>query len=187
MTPIHQQIIDTILEHMHHRVQELIHNCQPAGKTHLAEPTREQLRQTVLGQHLAAIAHYVEGYPYPFEGDVRASAGFVARCLYGDPLAVQGFRLPPKWQRTELGSLVHAAMLRFYEEERPGQLLTVTQMRKLFGVSRQTVHQWIEDGVIFAVYRGDTPLFSQKDVTRLQQVRAHKQHGARGLRQESVN
>ncbi len=83
MTPIHQQLIDTILEHMHHRVQELIHNCQPAGKTHLAEPTREQLRQTVLGQHLAAIAHYVEGYPYPFEGDVRASAGFVARCLYG--------------------------------------------------------------------------------------------------------
>jgi hypothetical protein len=129
----------------------------------------------------------VEGYPYPFEGDVRASAGVVARCLYGDPLAPQGFRLPPKWQRTELGSLIHAAMLRFYEEERPGQLLTVTQMRKLFGVTRQTVHQWIEDGVIFAVYRGDTPLFYQKEVARLQQVRAHKQHGARGLRQESVN
>jgi hypothetical protein len=187
MTPIHQQLVDEILERMHQRVQELIHACQPAGQTKGASPTSEQLRQTVLGQHLAAIAHYVEGYPYPFEGDVRASAGFVARCLYGDPLASQGFRLPAKWQRTELGSLVHAALLRFYEEERPGQLLTVTQMRKLFGVTRQTVHQWIEDGVIFAVYRGDTPLFYQKDVTRLQQVRAHKQSSVSESRQESVS
>lgn len=82
---------------------------------------------------------------------------------------------PQKWQRSELGKLVHAAILRFFEEERPGQLLTVTDMRKLFAVKRQTVHQWIEDGLIFAVYRGDTPLFYRKDVNRLQQRRAHKQ------------
>ena len=106
---------------------------------------------------------------------MRASAGFVARCLYGEPLAAQGFRLLQKWQCSELGTLVHAAMLHFYEKERPGQLLTVTDMRKLFGVKRQTVHQWIEDGLIFAVYRGDTPLFYRKDVTQLQQRRANKQ------------
>lgn len=47
-------------------------------------------------------------------------------------------------------------------------------MRKLFNVKRQTVHQWIDDGLIFAVYRGDTPLFYQKDVTRLHQIRTHK-------------
>lgn len=187
MTPIHQRIVDEVVERMYQRVQELLRACQPASAMPLASPTREQLRQTLLGQHLAAIAHYVEGYSYPIEGDVRTSASFVARCLYGDPLAPQGFRLPAKWQRTELGSLVHAALLHFYEEERPGNLLTVTQMRTLFGVTRQTVHQWIEDGVIFAVYRGDTPLFYQKDVVRLQQRRAQKQHRVRKSRQEGVS
>src|SRR5579875_2806793 len=59
MTPIHQQIVDTILERMHQRVQELIQACQPACQTPIASPTKEQLRQTVLGQHLAAIAYYV--------------------------------------------------------------------------------------------------------------------------------
>jgi hypothetical protein len=100
---------------------------------------------------------------------------FIARCLYGDPLEASGFRLPPKWQRTPLGKLCHAALLRFFEEERPGRLLTVTDMRKRFGVRRQTVHQWIEDGLIVAVYRDDTPLFYDNDVARFQQARAHKQ------------
>ena len=175
MIPKHQQIVDDILEHMHARVNELLHHCHPVSRKPPAEPTREQLRETLFGQHLATIAHYAEGYPYPYEGDVRTSIGFVARCLYGNPLAAQGFRLPQKWQRSELGKLAHAAMLRFFEEERLGQLLTVTDMHKLFDVKRQTVHQWIEDGLIFAVYRGDTPLFYRKDVTRLQQMRARKQ------------
>lgn len=175
MTPKHQQIVDDILARMHARVHELIHTCQPESRKHPAEPTRDQLRETLLGQHLAAIAHYAEGYAYAFEGDVRISTNIVARCLYGYPLATQGYRLPQKWQRSDLGKLVHAAVLRFFEEERPGQLLTVTDMRKLFNVKRQTVHQWIDDGLIFAVYRGDTPLFYQKDVTRLQQIRTHKQ------------
>ena len=148
--------------------------------TILPEQPLEQLRNSPLGGHLAAIAHYAEGYAYPYEGDVRASVSFLARCLYGDALAAQGFRLPPKWQRSALGKVVHAALLRFYEQERPGQLLTVTEMRQLFGVRRQTVHQWVDDALLFAVYRGDTPLFYQKDVTRFQQMRAHTQ-------QQSVN
>ena len=114
MTPTHQRSVDDILKRMHARVSELIHHCQPVSGKQPAEPTIEQLRDTLLGQHLAAIANYVEGYAYPYQGDVRASATFVARCLYGEPLAAQGFRLPQKWQRSELGSLVHAAMLRFF-------------------------------------------------------------------------
>lgn len=178
MTPNHQQIVDAILTAMQRRVSELVAHCQQG--TMLPEQPLAHLRSSPLGEHLAAIAHYIEGYTYLYEGDVRASVTFLARCLYGDPLAAQGFRLPPKWQRGALGKLVHASLLRFYEEERPGQLLTVTEMRQLFGVRRQTVHQWIEDGLLFAVYRGDTPLFYQKDVTRFQQVRAHTQ-------QKSVN
>ena len=98
-----------------------------------------------------------------------------------------GFRLPAKWQRSTLGKLVHAALLRFYEEERPGQLLTVREMRQLFGVRRQTVHQWVDDGLLFAIYRGETPLFYQKDVTRFQQARARTRHESSFVIKGDVN
>jgi hypothetical protein len=175
MIPTHQHLVDLVLTRMARRVSELTHHCLPASRKPPAEPTIEQLRETPFGIHLAAIAHYAEGYAYPLEGDVRNSMSFVARCLFGDPLTQQGFRLPPKWQRDPLGKLVHTALLRFFEEERPGKLLTVTDIRKLFDVKRQTVHQWVEDGLLFAVYRGDTPLFYQNDVVRFQQARARKQ------------
>jgi hypothetical protein len=177
MTPNHQQVVDNTLRRMDARLNELMRHCRMPSKKPPGETPIEQLRETLLGEHLAAIAHYVEGYAYPYEGDLRASAGFVTRCIYGEPLATRGFRLPPKWQRTDLGKLVHTAMLHFYERERPGQLLTVTEVRTLFGVKRQTVHQWMEDGVLFGVYRGDTPLFYRKEVIQLQEKRAHNQHG----------
>ncbi len=175
MTPTHQQLVDDILLRMHNRTRELMHACLPPLKNQLPEAPRELLRETPLGTHLAAIAHYAEGYAYPYQKDVRASMNFLARCLYGDPLTPKGFRLPLKWQRSSLGALVHSALLRFFEEERPGQLLTVTDLRQRFAVRRQTIHQWIDDGLLFAVYQGDTPLFYVKDVERFQQVRARKQ------------
>jgi hypothetical protein len=174
MIPKHQRLVDDLLKRIHPRVDELVRQCAyPVGRKP-EEPAIEQLRESLLGQHLAAIAQYAESYPYPYTGDVRGSVNFVARCLYGDPLTTQGFRLPAKWQRSELGGLVHTAVLRFYEEERPGQLLTVTEMRKRFEVKRQTVHQWVEDGLLFAIYKGDTPLFYVKDVERFQQRRTQK-------------
>jgi hypothetical protein len=118
----------------HEAVSELIQYCLPAIGKRPAEPTIKELRDTLLGQHLAAIMHYAEGYVYSYEGDVSVSISFVARCLYGDPLSPQGFRLPQKWQCSELRKLVHAALLRFFEEERLGKLLTVTDVGKLFGV-----------------------------------------------------
>lgn len=111
MTPNHQQIVDTILTTMQLRVRELVAACQQG--TMLPEPPLASLRESPLGGHLAAIAHYAEGYAYPYEGDVRASVTFLARCLYGDALAPRGFRLPAKWQRSALGKLVHAARLAF--------------------------------------------------------------------------
>jgi hypothetical protein len=126
------------------------------------------LRESPLGVHLAAVDHYLQG-------DLRTSLTFIARCLYSDTLSTSGFRLPLKWQRIPLGKLCHTDLLRFFEEELPDRLLAVADMRKRFGVKRQTVHQWIEDGLIFAVYRGDTPLFYRNDVNRHQQLRAHKQ------------
>jgi len=77
-------------------VSELIQQCLPAIGKRPAEPNIEELRDTLLSQHLAAIVHYTEGYVLPYEGDGHVPTRFVARCLYGNPLSTQGFRLPQK-------------------------------------------------------------------------------------------
>ncbi len=175
VTPKNQSIIESVLQRVHARMGELIQVCEPTSKKQEPSPTIEQLRQTVLGLHLTAIAHYAEGYPYPYESDVRRSVNVVGRCLYADPFSQPGsYCLPKLWHNTELGKLVYAALYRFYTEEREGQLLTTAEMRNLFNVERQTIHQWIEDGLIFPVYHEGAPLFYRKDVDRLQKKRAKK-------------
>lgn len=175
MTPKNQRIIESVLQRVHARISELIQVCEPASKKPEPSPTIEQLRQTVLGLHLTAIAHYAEGYPYSYESDVRRSVSVVGRCLYADSFSQPGsYRLPKLWHHTELGKLVYAALYRFYTEEREGQLLTTAEMRNLFNVERQTIHQWIEDGLIFPVYHEGAPLFYRKDVDTLQKNRAKR-------------
>jgi predicted DNA-binding transcriptional regulator AlpA len=79
----------------------------------------------------------------------------------------QVFKFPEGFHTTDLGELVNTAMLRFYNEERPGQLLTMKDMRQLFGVTRQAVHRWIRKGEIFPVWVKNTTRFYRKDVDRL--------------------
>jgi len=167
MTPAHQRILDDLLTRTHQRTVELATATNfPVGKRP-EEQTIERLRESPLGQHLAAIFNYAEGYDYPYEGDVRTSAGIITRYLFGDTLSTQRYRLPSKFHRTPLGKEVHAALARFFTEQRPGQLMSMQQMREHFGVKRQTVHQWIEDGLVFAVYIDNQTHFYRKDVERL--------------------
>jgi predicted DNA-binding transcriptional regulator AlpA len=91
----------------------------------------------------------------------------VSRFFYGEPFHRTSYRLPEKFHETDLGKLVNEAMLRFYQEERPGQLLTMKDMQQLFGVSRQAVHGWIRDGDILPVWVKNTTRFYRKDVDRL--------------------
>src|SRR6266516_5944272 len=167
MTPTHQRILDDLLRKTYQRTVELATATNfPVGKR-TEEQTIERLRERSLGQHLAAIFNYAEGHDYPYEGDVRTSAGIITRYLFGDTLSPQRYRLPSKFHRTPLGKEVHAALARFFVEQRPGQLMSMQQMREHFGVKRQTVHQWIEDGLIFAVYIENPTHFYRKDVERL--------------------
>ncbi len=156
-----------MLTRTHQRTVELATATNfPQGKRP-EEQTIERLRESPLGLHLAAIFNYTEGYDYPYEADVRASVGIITRYLFGDTLSTQRYRLPSKFHRMPLGKEVHAALARFFTEQRPGQLMSMQQMREHFGVKRQTVHQWIEDGLIFAVYIDNQTHFYRKDVERL--------------------
>jgi hypothetical protein len=166
MTPDHQHLVDTLLWHLHRWVEEGVRDCQyPLGK-HPPAQTIKQMRSSPIGQHLAALATYAEGYPYPFEEDVRLSAGIVSRSFFGDPFDPKGSRLPPKFHRTPLGRLINEALSRFFSQERPGTLLSVKEVRRRFGVTRQAAHEWIQEGHLYAVYLDGSPRIYAQDAER---------------------
>lgn len=148
------------------------------------------MRESPLGKHLTGIALYAEGHPYAFEGDVRASTGYVGELLFRDPLLLAPKNephIPIKFHQTELGKLLNDALLRFYQEERPGQLMSITQVREQFSVSRQAVHDWIDQGLLYAIYVEGKAHFYRKQVEGLQAIRTRKQqqkdHKRVGIRQ----
>ena len=166
MTPTHQKVIDKLLNLAVSRVHEL--SAGIGGQR--PERRLEELRASPLGQHLANLARYAEGYTFAGDlpGDIRGDAQYVSRYFFGDPLHSKGFRFPERFHKTELGTLINDALVRFYTEERPGQLLTMADMRSRFEVTRQSVHQWIKAGQIVPVYINNTSRFYALDVERLQ-------------------
>ncbi len=192
MTPKHQQLVDDLLWRVHLRTEELITGISFRTQPRTREQMTEPLRNSLLGRHLTAIALYAEGYPYSFEQDVRASAAYVGQLLFRDPLLLrpkEELQFPPKFHQTALGQLFNAALLRFFQEERPDQLMTITQVREQFDVTRQAVHDWVDQGLIYAIYIDGNAHFYRKDVERLHAIRTRKQqqkaHKRLGIRQLS--
>jgi hypothetical protein len=183
MTPIHERLVDALLQRLSRRVEELLLGSSHPQKTQIQLPEPQQLRSSPIGQHLIAIARYVEGYPYPGPDnqDVRASITVVSRAFYGDLFSTNAFRFPPKFHRTPLGKLINEALVRFYTEQRPGQLLTIGAMQQRFQVKRQTIHQWIGESKIFPVYIDGTTRFYQPDVEQLQKRRDIKQQSNKNM------
>ena len=182
MTPIHQQLIDSVLRTADRRTRELFTGL---GYQIEGEARIEALRKSPLGQHLTNLANYGEGYPAA--SDILGSAQFVNRFFFGKPFTIRptSYQIPAKFQMTELGALINEALLRFYQEERPGQLLTMEEMRQLFGVKRQTVHQWIRKGDIIPVYIKNTTRFYRKDVDRLVEQQKKKRETKRSMHQNT--
>jgi hypothetical protein len=186
MTPLHQQLIDALLSQVQQRTQELITvTALPIGNT--KEQTIEQLRQSPLGVHLTAIANYAEGHAYTFATahDVRQSIGYVGRAIFGE-IEANTYRFPPKFHKMPLGHFINEALARFYREEQPGHLLKVGQVCKRFGVARQTVHEWIEEGRLYATYIDGLAYLSVQDVERIAQYRQRTTMG-RSVKDASKN
>ena len=172
MTPTHTKLVDDLLQQF---LDRTIEHTEACGFLMEHPPSPVTLRRSPIGQHLIAIVDYGEGHPYRLDHeDVRASIAVVKRAFFGDPTS-KGFRLPPKFHLTPLGDLINDALLRFYLEQGPGQLLAIGVLRERFGVKRQTVHLWIEQGLITPAYlkNGETR-FYLLDVEHLQQIRGPK-------------
>ncbi|BCL84643.1 hypothetical protein ccbrp13_71080 [Ktedonobacteria bacterium brp13] len=148
----------------------------------------ERLRASVLGQRLRRIAEYVEGYPAEIEptrtqdkwspvreehvqGGMRREVYQVCEVVYGE-VREKGkrWRYPKHCQHTELGKLLHAALLQFYREYLPAkQLVSVAAAAKEIGIARQTLHEWMAKGRVKWIYEEgrDIIWLDCEDVDRL--------------------
>lgn len=131
----------------------------------------EWLRTSILGQRLRRIAEYVEGFPAEIEptrtrdkwspvreehvqGGIRREVYEVCAVVYGE-VREKGkrWRYPKQCQHTELGKLLHAALLQFYREYLPAkQLMSVAAAAKEIGIARQTLHEWMAEGRVTWIY-----------------------------------
>jgi hypothetical protein len=167
MTPTHERLIDELLQQFFRRADEQIRRC---GLQINQPPPLEKLRTSTIGQHLSVLAQYAEGYnfsPSKDWRDVRDSIAEVQRAFFGHPLT-KTYQLPPQFHLTPLGQLINDAMVRFYRQQGPSQLVAIGALRERFQVRRQTIHQWVARGLITPVYVNGETRFFLPDVERLQ-------------------
>ncbi len=141
MTPDHHQTIENTLISAYARTVEWNNTMKiPQGKNP-PQYTHEMLWASPLGLDLQAIANYVEGYQAP--EDITLILARVARALFGHTLNRSGFRLPWKFHHTPLGKMMFAAFARYFPAS---AWMTTAEVQRLFGVKRQTVYDWAEEG-----------------------------------------
>ena len=165
ISPKHLEVIDQVVQLFYQRVmRELV----PAvGYTPPPERTLEELRAGPLAKHLRTIARYAEGYQMTSDGDILHNVRIVGRLLYGTPMQ-RGFKMPPDLHKTPLGELIHEALCR----RTPRELrIDVSEAKKRLKVSRQTIHQWAQDGTLQPIYDAGQLTFQEVQVEVLKQKR----------------
>lgn len=169
ITPAHLTLIDEILRNYCWYVRQvapLIGYGQPA------DLPLEVLRQSEIAKELRVIARYAEGYEMSSGGDIVKNISLLLVRLFGSPLhsrITMPVDLPRDFHKTPLGELVHEALCRRTPRE---QRVDVSETRQLLGVSRQTVHQWAQDGTLIPIYDKGQLTFQTGQVIALKNKRA---------------
>jgi excisionase family DNA binding protein len=161
MTPDHQKTIERTLQSAYARTSELINNMAiPPGKNPPSY-TAEMMWNSPLGRDLTAIANYVEGYQV--QEDITIIVQRAARALFGDTLNQKTFRLPRQFQKSPLGEMMYAAYARYFPAN---AWMRTSEVVKLYGVKRQTIYDWVEEGKLAAYYVQGTQMFLRKQIEK---------------------
>ena len=167
MTPDHRKVIEVTLQFTYSRTAELIKSMAiPPGKNPPAY-TAEIMWDSPLARDLQAIANYVEGYQLEQQEDITLTVQRVARTIFGDTLNSKTFRLPRQFQKTPLGELLYAVYARYFPAN---AWMKTSEVVKLYGVKRQTIYDWVEEGRLAAYYVNGIQMFLRQQV--------EKQHAA---------
>lgn len=161
MTPNHQQLIHNMLQFVYARSIELNNSMAiPRGKNP-PQYTAEMMWASPLGKDLTAISNYVEGYQ--IQENVTVIIQRVMRALFGNTLSQSGYRPPQGFHKTPLGEMIFAAYTRYYPAD---AWMRTSEVVKLYGVKRQTIYDWAEEGKLPAYYVRGTQMFHRKQVEK---------------------
>ncbi|HYU76839.1 MAG TPA: helix-turn-helix domain-containing protein [Ktedonobacteraceae bacterium] len=171
MTTEHQRIIDLVLRVVSSRTTELAMMTKYVPKDDAEiDTSKENLRQSMLGYHLARIARYAE-----YEEDVSAenaqeSISTVLKLIFRNPF--QDSSQPPVgFHRSELGQLMNEAYTRMVNI---ADLISPTDAYRLLGVSRQSVYDMIEDARLTPIYVGGKTMLKVQQVEQLKAQRSER-------------
>ena len=177
--PEYLKIVDSVLLAYQGRKWEEMRDIRPYDQSDTQTWTNssEDLRTSPLGQSLLLIADYATNSLLIEKERVERAMKRVSRMLYGDPLA-ETYNLPPKFHRTDLGRLFHAAYRDMYGYE---ELLTPKEAYTLVGVVRQSLYDRFYDGKLTLIYWFDDLRFLRSEIEewkaqREQRKGAHDSH-----------
>jgi excisionase family DNA binding protein len=160
MTPDHRQLIENTLQLAYARSSEWMRSLAiPLGKNPPTY-TKEMLWDSPLGKDLQAIANSVEGYPVENIADI---INRTIRILFGQTLSATDTHFPRNFHKTPLGELFNEAYTRQYPAD---AWMRTSEVQKLFGVKRQTIYDWVEEGKLAAYRIKGTQMFRRKHVLR---------------------
>jgi excisionase family DNA binding protein len=158
MTPDHQQLIENTLQLAYARSVTWLNSMAIPQGTNPPVYTKGMMWNSPLGQDLQAIANSVEGYPVE---NIADSITRASRILFGQTLSASDTRLPRDFHKTPLGELFNEAYTRQYPAD---AWMRTSEVQKLFGVKRQTIYDWAEEGKLTAYHIKGTQMFRRKHV-----------------------
>ena len=177
MTPAHRKLVDQTLVAVHNRASELIHAVGYALGKNPPEPSIESVRQSPLGRDLEMVVAYAEGHTRD-EKEVDAAIGRILRIIYGYTLDLEGYKLLKDWQKTPLGELIGEAHTRMFPAK---DLMGTTEVQRAFGVKRQTIYDWVDEGKLTAYYIHGKQMFYRVQIQHEVEKRARAKAGVQQL------
>lgn len=171
MTTEHQRTIDLILRVISARTIELAMMTKYFTKDDTQiDTSRENLRQSMLGYHLARIARYAEYAEDVSAENAQESISAVLKLIFNNPF--QDSHQPPAgFHRSELGQLINEAYTRMVSI---ADLISPTDAYRMLGVSRQSVYDMIEDGRLTSIYVGGKTMLKVQQVKQLKEQRTER-------------
>jgi hypothetical protein len=172
MTSEHQRIIDLVLRIVSVRTMELAMMTKYFSKDDNSEvdTSRENLRQSMFGYHLARIARYAEYEENVNAEEAQESISAVLKLLFRNPFQ-EGSQPPTGFHRTELGQLINEAYTRMVNF---ADLISPTDAYRLLHVSRQSVYDMIEDGRLTPIYVVGKIMLKVQQVEQLKEQREQR-------------
>lgn len=177
MTPAHRTLVDQTLVAVHNRTTELINAVNYGLGKNPPERTIEMVRQGPLGRDLELIVLYVEGHQITAT-EVDPAIQRVLRIIYGYTLNIKGYHLLVGWQKTPLGELIGEAYTRLIA---PKDLMGTAEVQRVFGVKRQTVYDWVDEGKLTAYYIHGKQMFYRPQIEREAEKRTKAKAGVQQL------